>query len=228
MKTCLLKKIIFFVLIIISFNSKATHIMGGEITWQCITDPLSFSQGKYVFTMKVYRDCDGNPLLTGQELLTVHSHPTISSITLNWQTTNDITPQGVGVNCLDCISNPVGAVEEYIYVSQPISLPGIPPADGWHFTWDACCRNGAIDNIVLSSTFSPIEGFTLRASMFPYTDPILGLLPADPCFDSSPIFKEQAKTILCTGYPFSYSNLGFDIELDSLSYSWDDPLDDPT
>ena len=202
--------------------------MGGEITWQCITDPLSFSQGKYVFTMKVYRDCDGNPLLTGQELLTVHSHPTISSITLNWQTTNDITPQGVGVNCLDCISNPVGAVEEYIYVSQPISLPGIPPADGWHFTWDACCRNGAIDNIVLSSTFSPIEGFTLRASMFPYTDPILGLLPADPCFDSSPIFKEQAKTILCTGYPFSYSNLGFDIELDSLSYSWDDPLDDPT
>ena len=224
-----MKKILFLICVVfLSFSSQATHIMGGEITWICINDPASPNLGKYIFTMKVYRDCDGTTLGTGTEILEVHSHPSVSQITLNWQITNDISPQGVGANCLDCITNPVGAVQEYIYESQPITLPGIPPVNGWHFTWDLCCRNGAIDNIVLSSTTNPSEGFTLRASMFPYTDASGNLVPADPCFDSSPIFKEQAKTILCTGYPFSYSNLGFDIELDSLSYSWDQPLDDPS
>jgi hypothetical protein len=46
------------------------------------------------------------------------------------------------------------------------------------------------------------------------------------CHDNSPIFKEEPKSILCTGYPFSYSHLAFDVELDSLSYSWAEPLDD--
>ena len=43
--------------------------------------------------------------------------------------------------------------------------------------------------------------------MYPYIDPSTGLLlPADPCFDSSPIFNETPQTIICTGYPFAYSH----------------------
>ena len=33
------KLIFFFVLILTFFNANATHIMGGEITWECIKDP---------------------------------------------------------------------------------------------------------------------------------------------------------------------------------------------
>ncbi|SVC02840.1 uncharacterized protein METZ01_LOCUS255694, partial [marine metagenome] len=47
-----------------------------------------------------------------------------------------------------------------------------------------------------------------------------------PCFDSSPQFNEQPKTIICTGYPFSYSHNASDPELDSLVYDWADVLDD--
>jgi hypothetical protein len=60
--------------------------------------------------------------------------------------------------------------------------------------------------------------------MYPYNHPTLGLLPADPCFDSSPEFKELAKTIICTGYPFAYSHNASDQELDQISYTWADPL----
>jgi len=208
--------------------------MGGEITWVCIKDPTNPDVGKYIFKMKVYRDCDGTTLSTFSQTIDVWDggvNP-ISNITLNWVSSIDISPAGNAVNsgyaCLDCNTNPVGAVEEYIYESQPISLVGTPPATGWHFTWDSCCRNGATSNLVLSDPISPSEGFTLRASMFPYTDLLGNVLPASPCYDNSPIFKEQAKTILCIGYPFSYSNLGFDVELDSLSYAWDEPLDDIT
>ena len=71
------------------------------------------------------------------------------------------------------------------------------------------------------------EGFTLRASMYPYNDPVTGVqVPADPCFDSSPNFKEQPKTILCTGFPFSYNHNASDPELDNLVYDWAYPLDD--
>ena len=68
------------------------------------------------------------------------------------------------------MSEDIGAVEEYIFESLPIQLPGVPPITGWQFTWDNCCRNGAITNLTLPSS----AGFTLRASMFPFLDPVTG------------------------------------------------------
>ena len=227
-----MKKIILLVVVLSTFfTANATHMMGGEITWKCIKDPLDPDVGKYIFTMKLYRDCAGVIFPASTQTINVSNHPTVTQLPVNFITSTDISPIGNSINsgnlCLDCNSNPIGAVEEYIYISQPVDLPGLPPPSGWHFTWDSCCRNGATSNLVLSSTTSPSEGFTLRASMFPYFDPSTGLqVPASPCFDSSPIFNESPKTIICTGYPFSYSHNASDEELDAVSYSWDEPLDD--
>jgi hypothetical protein len=206
--------------------------MGGEITWECIKDPTDPNIGKYVFKMKLYRDCDGVTGSTLPQTLEVWNHPSITQITLDWVSNTDISPDCDALNsgngALDCATNPVGAVEEYFYESQPIALPGNPPANGWHFTWDSCCRNGAISNLVISNTTNPTEGFTLRASMFTYLDSFGNVVPADPCFDSSPKFNESPQTIICTGYPFSYTHNASDIELDSIVYNWDQPLDDIT
>ena len=206
--------------------------MGGEITWECIKDPTSPDVGKYVFRMKIYRDCDGTTLSTFAQTLSVWgTGAPVTGITMNFISALDISPDGDAVNsgnnCLDCATNPIGAVEEYIYQSDPVLLLGNPPTTGWHFTWDSCCRNGAVTNLVLSSTTSPSEGFTLRASMYPYVNPINNVtLQTDPCFDSSPKFNESPKTIICTGYPFSYTPNASDSEMDSLVYSWDEPLND--
>ena len=206
----------------------ATHLMGGEITWICIDSGPD--AGKYIFKLKLYRDCDGTSLSTFAQTINVWDHPSVTSLSVDFISNTDISPDCDVTNSgnpqLDCNSNPVGAVEEYIYESLPVSLPGSPPATGWHFTWDSCCRNGAITNLVLSSPTSPSEGFTLRASMFPYYDNLGNVVPADPCFDSSPIFNESPQTIICTGYPFAYSHNASDSELDSISYDWDEPLDD--
>ena len=227
------RKILILFISIISLDLSATHIMGGEITWVCIKDSANPDFGKYIFQMKVYYDCAGVAGSSFAQTLDVWNggvNP-LTSISLNYISSIDISPNCDVVNsgfpALDCISNPVGAVEEYIYESQPIVLLGTPPVTGWHFTWDSCCRNASTSNLVLTGGLNPIEGFTLRASMFPYLNPNGIILPSNGvCYDSSPVFKEQAKTILCIGYPFSYSNLGFDVELDSLSYNWDVPLDD--
>ena len=224
-----MKKILILLISICSvFQMQATHLMGGEITWECIK--VGPDAGKYIFKLKLYRDCDGTSLSTFAQTIYVWDHPTVTQMSVDFISNTDISPDCDVTNSgnpqLDCSGNPVGAVEEYIYESLPISLPGAPPATGWHFTWDSCCRNGAITNLVLSSPTSPSEGFTLRASMFPYYDNLGNVVPADPCFDSSPVFNESPKTIICTGYPFAYSHNASDDELDEIFYDWDEPLDD--
>lgn len=217
--------ILFSFLLILSWvNVFASHLMGGEITWDCQ------SNGQFVFRMKLYRDCNGIP---GPTLvsLNVYNHPTVTSIPLNLTNQTDISPQcnaaGPTISCAGAQSQPnwpnsttpiAGATEEFIYESAPITLTGVPPAAGWIFTYQSCCRNTTITNL---QVVSPNDGFTLRAIMYPYNNQ-----NTDPCFDSSPKFLESPKNIICTGYPFTYNHNAIDPELDSLTYSWAEPLDD--
>ena len=175
-----MKKIILILIVLFSFvNTHATHIMGGEITWECIKDPSNPDVGKYIFKMKVYYDCDGTSGSAFAQTIDVWGHPSVTSIILDWELSTDISPScdviNSGFPALDCITNPIGAVEEYLYESQPVALPGLPPVSGWHFTWDSCCRNWAVTNIPV---IPGVTGFTLRASMFPYFDAFGNVVPA--------------------------------------------------
>jgi gliding motility-associated-like protein len=220
-----MKKILISLLLIFcSYSSFSTHFMGGEITWICIEGGPDI--GKYIFEMKVYRDCSGSSLSATSQTITHHNYPGLGQtapILMNFISLNDISPQGTnafGNTCSDCASGNFGAVEVGIWKSDPITLLGSPPSDGWHFTYSNFARNNAVVNIANPGGL----GFTLRAIMYPYT--IAGVVQnADPCFDSSPEFKEDAKTIICIGYPFSYSHNATDIEFDKLAYAWADPLD---
>ena len=148
----------------------------------------------------------------------------MANITLSFLDTNDISSSGVPgtATCYNCDNQPFGqfgAVKEWIYSSGPITINGTPPTNGWHFTWGTCCRSSQLTQGMAD------DDWTLRSVMYPYTDLSGTVLPnGNMCHDNSPIFKEEPKSLLCTGYPFSYSHLAFDSELDSLSYSWAEPL----
>ncbi|GAB4136901.1 MAG: hypothetical protein Fur0041_11490 [Bacteroidia bacterium] len=219
-----LKIFVFTLLQVLMFQLPvmASHLMGGEITWTCQ------GNGQFVFNMKLYRDCNG---ATGppNANLTVFNHPTLTTIAMNLVAQNDISPQcnaiGPQISCASAQAQPgwpssatpvAGAVEEFIYQSNPIFISGTPPAQGWVFTYSNCCRNAAITNLQNPNAL----GFTLRAIMYPYN-----ASNTNPCYDSSPTFLESPKTIICTGYPFTYNHNAVDPELDSLAYSWDQPLD---
>lgn len=218
-------------------TSNATHLMGGEITWECIKS--GSEAGKYIFKIKVYRDCQGIPISTSMDL-DAHNVPGITSIPLTYIGANDISPtcnivDGAnlsfscgGVNTQTGNGN--GAVEEHVYQSEAIEINGTPDTNGWHFTWSSCCRNSNITNGLAD------EGFTLRAVMYSYTDSLGQVLPQNnQCHDSSPEFYEEPRTILevGNGYDpfvfsngFTYSHNAFDEEQDSLSYTWGMPLDE--
>ncbi len=219
----------FLFLFLISFftiNGFASHFIGGEITWECDTDPLSPNYGKYTFFLTIYQDCDGIDFSFVSESINVHNHPSLSAINCNFLTTNDISATGVAgtTPCYNCDNQPFGqfgAVKQWLYSSGPITVIGTPPASGWHFTWGSCCRSSQLTQGMND------DEWTIRSVMYPYTDPSGVVFPnGNLCHDNSPIFKEEPKSILCTGYPFSYSHLAFDVELDSLNYSWAEPLGD--
>ena len=232
-----------FLIIIItffsSFNVSASHLMGGEITWECIKSGTQ--SGSYVFTLKIYRDCQGVSLNTSN-ILTAHNVPGINSISLNYISATDLSPLCDTINGANpqfscggvnqgSAGNGNGAVEEHIFMSDTIRILGTPDLNGWHFTWSDCCRNNAITNIVNPSS----AGFTLRAVMYPFTDTLGITYPNNGnCHDSSPKFYEKPRTILevGNGYDplsstngFTYSHNAFDQEQDSISYEWGQPLD---
>ena len=217
-------------------TSQATHLMGGEITWQCIKS--GSNAGYYVFNVKVYRDCEGIPISTSMSLQT-HNVPNLTSIPLNYIGAFDISPVCDTINGANpqftCngpnngfAGSGQGAVEEHIYRSDTIRIVGTPDANGWHFTWSSCCRNSSIVNGLADA------GFTLRAVMYSYTDSLGVTYPNNnDCYDSSPKFYEKPRTILevNNGYDplafsngFTYSHNAFDEEQDSLSYTWGQPL----
>lgn len=203
------------ILHLLAFNKlHATHLMGGEITWQCQGD------GRYVFTLKLYRDCNGVPL-NFPVMLRVHNHPSVSSIAMQLVSQLDISPKcngsGPTISCAGADGNDAGAVEEFILQSNPVLLSGTPPAQGWVFTFDDCCRNAAISNLIISPNAS---GFTLRAVMYPYQ-----ANSASPCFDSSPVFAQVPAVIICAGNAFTYNHNAYDPDKDSLVYSFGQALD---
>ena len=94
--------LIFVALFAIVQFSRASHLMGGEITWECAPS------GQFIFYMKLYRDCNSGSTngLGAFNSIDVWNHPTMSNITVNLQAVNDISPAcgGAGPN-ISC-SNP--------------------------------------------------------------------------------------------------------------------------
>ena len=186
--------------------------MGGDITWTC-------QGGNYVFQLVFYRDCNGAVINTGSETLDVWGHPTISTITLNYVSSEDVSPtctQVVGSPVpFDCGvgqggGNGVGAIEKAIYQSAPINLTGTPPSNGWIFTFQNFSRSNALTNIDDPSTY----GMTIQAKMFAF--------PGSPggCVDNSPQFLQEPYFVSCSGDMYEYNMNAVDPDLDSLYISF--------
>ena len=213
------KPLLILAFLIISIQGYASHLLGGEIVWKCKPN------GKYQFTLVVYRDCGGITIDTLAQSLATNAGVSISCAYIS---TTDVVPSCYTgtTSCSGAVSG-TGRMQKYVYRSGDITLTGTPPASGWYFSWNSCCRPGTITNVVSPGGAS----YLLRAVMYPYTPPgataplSAGTTANPTCFDSSPNFLEDPKIIACTGQNISYNNFGYDPDLDSLYYNWSYPWD---
>jgi hypothetical protein len=197
----------------------ASHGMGGEITYKCL------GGNTFVFELVFYRDCNGAEVNTVSENLRVWNHPTVSSIALTYISRQDISPKCTMVSggsiALTCGigsagGNGVGAIEKIIYGSAPVVLQGVPPPQGWVFTFENFSRSIALTNIDNPTNY----GITLAAKMYA----IPGSSGMD-CNDSSPIFLQEPYFVSCSGNPFIYNMNAIDPDLDSVHFQFGVPYD---
>lgn len=203
---------------VLCFKANATHVMGGEITWKC-------TGNGYVFQLVFYRDCNGVDVNPISENLKIWNHPSLSTIPVQFVSRTDISPTCSAVAGspppLSCGSganggNGVGAIEKIIYESNPVTLSGVPPAQGWIITYSNFSRNGAITNLVNPTNY----GVTIRATMYAIPGATAGV-----CTDNSPRFLQDPYLVLCAGENYEYNMHPSDEDLDSVVTILAAPMD---
>ena len=209
-----MKKIIILLAFVFSSQLSATHLLGGEITWKCQ------SNGKYQFTLVLYRDCGGISLGTNSQTIANNAGVYISAAYVG---TIDIVPSSyTGTGTCAGASGGTGYMQKYIYQSGDIALIGVPPVGGWNFSWSSCCRPGSITN-------TNTGGYLLRSVMYPFTPPgasgpiSAGTAGNPSCFDNSPNFLESPSVVACQGTDITYNSYGFDPDFDSIYFSFAAP-----
>ena len=203
------------VFMITSIIANASHMMGGDITYECI------SPGKYKLTVKVYRDCRGipfnNPLMSA---FCADGGSVSNSINLNYTRTaiTDITPiclTGTGP-CNPQNTTSAEGIEEHTFeaVLDFNTAPFKALKDA------GCCeikikveqqaRNGAIT--------------TINPGNF-YTDAMINICNIGNKCNTSPQLSVPPVAYLCCNQPFTYNNgVREVIDGDSLSYDLVNPL----
>ncbi len=210
------KFLVLLTFIILFFKAEASHIMGGSITYECL------GGGNYVFELVFYRDCNGAQINTNAQTLKVWNHQTLSTISVPYVSTEDISPQGTNVTggptCFNCTTPNgnlgIGSVQRITYRSNPINISGIPPTDGWIFTFDDFSRNTNITNLQTPYNY----GITLVAKIFNVN------AANNVCHDSSPKFLQNPHFVSCVGKPFKLNLNPVDPDLDSIDIRLDQPL----
>ena len=215
LKSNILHYVMVCLFILTSITINANHIVGGNLTWACL------GTGEYIFQVKLTIDCNANVGQPGVNQIKVWNHPTISSINVSYVSETDLSPNcnvvSGGPLALSCNTPLPGTLKEFLYQSAPITITGVPPAQGFHFTYSNFSRGNAIDNITNPTS----TGITLHASMYAYNG-----LDASPCFDSSPDFSTGPLNTVCQGSELDFSLGAIDVDSDSLVYSLTDPLND--
>ncbi len=189
---------VFMIGMLIPFNSKASHFVGGEITYQ-----YTGVSNTYIIRFKFYRDCSGItppasiPLCYSSDSCGVSGTIDLFPIP---GTGNPIPPSPcVPVVATTCNGGTAYGVEEHIYEATLV----LPLAcHDWKFSYEECCRNGV-------STLQGGPGLYLDAYLNNLVNPT----------NSSPYFTTIPVTEFCINNQFYFDQGALDIDGDSLVYS---------
>jgi gliding motility-associated-like protein len=195
-----------------SFQVKATHIIGGELYYECL------GNNQYRIVLKLYRDCfngippfdnpapigiftssgalvDMDPDIAGPQPLYMYD-PVVTNL-----------PPVIANPCL--VAPPNICVEEGVYEAV-VTLP--PINGGYTMVYQRCCRNNTILNIV-----NPGDVGATYTAFIPGSGPF-------EC-NSSPRYNNFPPIVLCINDPLSFDHAATDPDGDSLVYFLCDPYE---
>lgn len=203
------KLVVIFGLVCFFLPLQAAHIIGGELTYECI------SSGTYRFTLKLYRDCaggganfDGAPNAPFAATVSIFSGNSF----LPFKVVNLTNPQVEDIPIAEsnpCIVPPGNICVQsgvYTWVEQlPVTN------ETYTISYQRCCRNNTISNLVNPGAV----GSTYSVEITP---------TAQGFCNSSPEFENLPPIVICSNQDLSFDFSATDVDGDVLVYSLCTPL----
>lgn len=196
----LLNNILFTIgiIILISFHARATHVSGGQITYECI------GSNQYQITMNLYYDCSATISMPQNVTIQVANTCGYGNTSISLPLQN---PGGTDVSQVcpslssNCSGGSVPGTQEYTYTGV---LTLNPPCDSYTLSYSLCCRNSTAN-----VTNSTSDNFFVQTVMNTATN---------NCNNSPTFSNTYPNPYICVGQPAD-NNFGvIESDGDSLVY----------
>lgn len=209
----ILQKILLTFCLILCFgiNEKlsAKHIIGGEVTYECVGINNTNNTVTFELTFVMYRDCAGGG--AGFEQARFGIYEGFGS-NWDWKQTVISNPgfaEPVEAEDNPCIEVPANlCVEKATYVFD-ITLP--ISNNSYIIAYQRCCRNNSILNIVAPEDTGAAFTVEIRPA-------------AQQICNNSPVFNDFPPILICEGEPLVFDHSASDVEGHSLTYKFCSPL----
>ena len=211
-------KISFFLgLLLLGFQTKATHIFGGHLKMT----QLDAEAGRFKVSVLIYVDVGFlTPFLT-QDLLNGVADIPIFAKKDNRQIIRFKVPysgfKSVIYDNPSCAEILKLQTQEYLYETEiSLNLNDFTDPDGYYMSFDLCCRNQILSNIA-----NPIQTGYIFYTEFPAL-----LEGTEPVIFSTPTFPILNGDYICANKLFTYDFSAIDPDGDELRYSLVWPFND--
>ena len=201
------------ILLFITFlipSANATHIVGGVLNYACLGFNSTTNTISLRITLRVYRDAiNGQAPFDNPAYVGIYTGASITP-TQTLQLTNPVittAPIDLSNPCLSITPGTV-QVEEAVYTTT-LTLPY--NAAGYTFSYQRCCRNNTISNLINPGSV----GAT-------YTIFLSG--PSQLACNSNPVFVNYPPIVICQNQPINFDHSATDVNGNTLVYSLCDPF----
>ncbi len=206
-----LRIFIFFLGFIFYFNASGAHIVGGDVTYKCISSNPVTKTTKFTITFTLYRDAAGNGApFDNNARFGIYESFIGSGFWTHGQTviSNPINRENVPYSDACVIVPPSIRIERANYIFD-IELPWSDKV--YQITYQRCCRNNTISNII-----NPGEtGAAFYVEIFGNA--------IQEC-NNSPIFKNFPPILICNQKQINFDHAASDMEGSVLEYEFCTPL----
>lgn len=179
-------------------QAKASHIAGGDLSYVCL------GGNQYRINLNLFADCFGVDPGTSHIIDFTSPCGGTTSITvtlLNSGGTEISQLCATQINNSTCNNGTLPGMRVFHYTGTVT----LAPCDSWTMSWDLCCRNAAVLNLVTPDVYGSYIEATLNS--------------ATAACNNSPSFNAQPIPYVCLGQQVNYSYGVVETDGDSLYYS---------